>query len=86
MTDEDNGYWTEDVKVEYHPPEGTFTKDAKQVVQILLQGAKDNATLALHRLIFYMNRAGDKLTNSAELEKAKAKLEALIKEEKDKKG
>ena len=81
---QDDGYWTEDVKVEYHPPEGTFTKDAKEIVQILMKGAKNDATLALHRLVFYMNRAGDKLTNSGQLNKAKEKLEELIKKGKDK--
>ncbi len=78
----DKGYWTEDVKVEYHPPEGTFTKDAKEIVSTLMHDAKDNSALALHRLVFYINRAGDKLSNSSEVQKAKAKLEDLIKKAK----
>lgn len=87
MTDkQDDEYWTEKVKVEYHAPEGTFTKNAKEVVSTLLKGAKNDATLALHRLVFYMNRAGDRLSNSQQLNKAKEKLEELIKENKSEKS
>lgn len=84
MADADNKYWSEEVHTDYHPPEGTFTHKAPEVVSTLMAGAKDDPTLALHRLVFYMNRAGEKLTNGTELDKAKEKLEELIRE-KDKK-
>ena len=42
-----------------------------------MSGAHDDPTLALRRLVFYMNRAGDKLSNEAELMKAKTRLEQL---------
>ena len=72
-------FWSEavDKKVKYHPPEGTFTRKAPEVVDILLKGADGDARLALERLVFYINRAGSKLTNSEELEQAKHKLEEL---------
>lgn len=72
--------WSENVKEKYHTPPGTFTKNADAIVKILLDGADNNATLALHRLMFYMNRAGDKLTNVQQLDKAKSELEKLIEE------
>lgn len=80
MTKKDeNPYWSEEATAEekYHTPPGTFTKPAAQVVKILLEGADGNAELALRRLVFYMNRAGSKLENRQELEKAKQELEAL---------
>ena len=79
----ENPYWSEEVETEYHPPEGTFTHKAPEVVKTLLKGADDDPTKALRRLLFYMNRAGDKLTNRSELETAKLKLEQFI-QQKDK--
>ncbi len=78
MKDEDP-YWSEEVTAgeAYHTPPGTFTQPAPEVVKVLLGGADGKAELALRRLVFYMNRAGDKLANKAELEKAKEKLEEL---------
>lgn len=77
MNKQNAPYWSEEVKAEYHPPEGTFTHKAPEVVQMLMDGAHGNAKLALERLVFYMNRAGEKLTNRTELEAAKKKLEDL---------
>ncbi len=82
MSEQENPYWSEEVKSNYHPPEGTFTKSAPEVVKILLTGAGNDPLLALHRLVFYMNRAGDKLTNSRALETAKLTLEDLIQKDK----
>lgn len=81
MTKNENPMWSEEVTEheKYHPPEGTFTKNASEVVRILLDGANGNVTQALRRLLFYMNRAGSKLSNAEELEKAKTKLEELEK-------
>ena len=77
--DKADKFWSEtvDEKVKYHPPEGTFTRKASEVVDILLKGADGDAGLALKRLVFYINRAGSILTNGEELEQAKHKLEEL---------
>lgn len=82
-TAENPDYWSENVPLHYHTPPGTFTKDAGEVVQTLLDGADNDATEALRRLVFYMNRAGDKLTNREQLNKAKLKLEQLEKQQKN---
>ena len=78
--------WSEDVDEheDYHTPPGTFTQNADEIVKTLMDGADGDALKALHRLVFYMNRAGDKLTNVEQLEAAKAKLETLDKENKGK--
>jgi hypothetical protein len=76
------GYWTEKVEVKYHPPVGTFKQNAAKIVNNLLAGAQNNAHLALQRLTFYVKRAGSKLENSEELEKAKTMLEKLINQNK----
>ena len=57
---------------------GTFTQDAEEITNILLKVSDGNATLALRRLLFYMNRAGSRLGNAEQLEKAKKRLEELI--------
>lgn len=80
---EENGYWSEHVKTRYHPPEGTFTQSAPDVVKELMKGAGGDAHLALERLMFYMNRAGKNLTNRQALETAKMNLEQKITEEKE---
>lgn len=83
MSKDEGPYWSEEVDehLKWHAPEGTFTKKAPQVVDILLKGADGDATLALRRLVFYMNRAGSRLSNAEELEKAKSKLEKLEKKD-----
>lgn len=86
MAENEDPYWSEEVHTHYHPPAGTFTEKAPEVVKTLMSGADNDPTLALRRLLFYMNRAGDKLTNVEELDKAKTKLEALIREKDEKEG
>ena len=56
-----NEYWSENVKEHFHTPPGTFTQDAEEITNILLKVSDGNATLALRRLLFYMNRAGSRL-------------------------
>ena len=58
-------------------PAGTFTQKAPEIVKVLMKGAHNDPALALRRLVFYMNRAGNGLSNAKEFEKAKAKLEEL---------
>lgn len=79
MAENKNHYWSEEVDehLKWHAPEGTFTQKAPSIMDILLKGADGDATLALRRLVFYMNRAGEKLSNVEELYKVKAKLEEL---------
>ena len=73
-----NEYWSENVKELFHTPPGTFTQDAEEITNILLKVSDGNATRALRRLLFYMNRAGSRLGNAEQLEKAKKRLEELI--------
>lgn len=78
---ENNNNWSEQVDAHetYHTPPGTFTQNADEIVNTLLQGADDDPKEALRRLVFYMNRAGKKLTNREELDKAKQRLEVMEK-------
>ena len=67
-----------DVKTCWHPKKGLFTGDnPKEIVDYLMKNSKDQAQ-AMQRLCFYMNRAGDNLTNKTVLNKAKQ----LLKKEK----
>lgn len=79
MSKNENFYWSEEANARerYHTPPGIFTKDADEIVDTLMEGAHDDAVMALRRLVFYMNRAGDKLTNTKQLNKAKSKLEEM---------
>lgn len=52
-------------------PEGLFTEPARNVADGLLKVSKNDIGKAIRKLTFYMNRAGDNLTNKTELEKAK---------------
>ena len=67
-----------DVKTSWHPKKGLFTgNDPKEIVDYLMKNSKDQAQ-AMQRLCFYMNRAGDNLSNKTVLNKAKQ----LLKKEK----
>ena len=69
-----------DVKSEWHPKDGLFTeKDPKKIVDYLLKNSKDRGQ-AMKRLTFYMNRAGDKLSNKTVLNKAKDMLKENVNE------
>ncbi|MBS4773586.1 MAG: hypothetical protein KHX55_04850 [Proteobacteria bacterium] len=85
MTEKNSEYWSEEVtrNEDYHTPPGTFTKKAGEIVKILLREAGYNALKALHRIIFYINRAGSKLPNVDQVEKAKTDLEQIEKEQKN---
>ena len=71
-------HWSEEIHTHYHPPVGTFTQPAGVIVKTLMRSANNNPSLALHRLLFYMNRAGKKVSNLEQLELAKKKLEEII--------
>lgn len=69
-----------DVKSKWHPKDGLFTeKDPKKIVDYLLNNSKDRGQ-AMKRLTFYMNRAGDKLSNKTVLNKAKDMLKENVNE------
>ena len=60
-----------DVESSWHPRKGLFTeKNPKAIANYLLKNSKDEAQ-AMQRLNFYMNRAGDKLTNVTVLNQVK---------------
>ena len=63
--------WLENVENNWSPEEGLFTNDDPEyIANYLIRNSKDR-TQALRRLIFYMNRAGENLTNRRVLNKAK---------------
>lgn len=63
--------WLENVETNWSPEEGLFTHDDPEfIANYLIRNSKDR-TQALRRLIFYMNRAGENLTNRRVLNKAK---------------
>ena len=67
--------WLEDVETNWTPKEGLFTKDDPEyIANYLLKHSKDR-TQAIRRLVFYMNRAGENLTNKTVLNKVKKILE-----------
>lgn len=67
--------WLENVKTNWSPEEGLFTKDdPNYIADYLLKHSKDR-TQAMRRLVFYMNRAGENLTNKTVLNKVKKLLE-----------
>ena len=67
--------WLENVKTRWSPEEGLFTEDdPKYIADYLLKHSEDR-TQAMRRLVFYMNRAGENLTNKTVLNKVKKLLE-----------
>ena len=63
--------WLENVDTNWSPKDCIFTgDDPEYIAQYLLRNSKDR-TQALRRLIFYMNRAGENLTNKRVLNQTK---------------
>ena len=75
---EKNEHRFEEIRTHYHPPVGTFAQPAGVIVKTLMRSANNNPSLALHRLLFYMNRTGKKVSNLEQLELAMKKLEEII--------
>lgn len=71
--------WADKVKPKWHPKEGLFTgDDPEYIANYLLKHSEDRGQ-AMQRLNFYMNRAGDNLTNKTVLNKVKKILsESLL--------
>lgn len=72
-----------DVKTSHHTPEGLFTGATKDIVDGLLKDANGDEELALKRINYYINRAGDGLSNKTAVHNAKKELEKKIEEKKE---
>ena len=81
-------YWskeaTEKVKKEEKPKPGTFTKKAGAITKELLKKAEGDPGKAVQKVNFFINRAGKKLKNKAEVMKAKSTLEKKSEAKKEK--
>ena len=66
-----------DVKSKTDLPKGTFTNKAETIKKIILEhaGSKDKAIKMIN---YYINRAGDNLTNKTEVLKAKRLIENCV--------
>lgn len=62
----------------YGPPPETFLQDAETMVKTLIEDAGDDPTLALYKLLFYMEHNGSTPQNADDLKQAKNKLEQII--------
>lgn len=62
----------------HHTPEGLFTKPTQDIVDGLLKDAHGDEELALRRITFYINRAGDGLSNKTAVNAAKRELEKKV--------
>jgi hypothetical protein len=64
--------WSGKVDTKWQPPEGTFTKDAGHIADVLAKASSD-LKQAMSRLNFYVNRGGKNFTNKdlAKFEKVK---------------
>lgn len=67
--------WLENAKTNWSPEEGLFTKDDPNYIADYLLKHSEDKTQAMRRLVFYMNRAGENLTNKTVLNKVKKLLE-----------
>jgi len=73
--------WSAAVKTDWSPPEGLFTKSAKEIADVLAKASKD-LSQAMSRLQFYISRAGKNLSKERknELEKVKPLIKKAFKE------
>lgn len=78
--DDSNGLWSSNVKTKWTPPTGLFDKSAKEIASFLKKNSND-LKQAMSRLNFYINRAGNNLSDEdkSRLELAKKKLKNLYK-------
>lgn len=72
-----------DVETKHHTPEGLFTGSTKDIVDGLLKDANGDEELALKRINYYINRAGDGLSNKTAVHNAKKELEKKVEEKKE---
>lgn len=63
----------------YGPPPETFQQDANNMVRLLLEDAEDDPSLALYKLLFYIERAEkNNLKNKEQLSLARTELEKIV--------
>ena len=72
-----------ETKSNHHTPEGLFTKPTQDIVDGLLKDAHGDEELALRRITFYINRAGDGLSNKTAVNAAKRELEKKVEAKKE---
>lgn len=78
MSENDNYYWSEEVRPKWHPPKGFFEQSAQAIAEGLQENS-DSLRQAMDRLDFYINRAGEKLKDPEKFEEAKVILHNLYK-------
>lgn len=68
--------WIKDVKVKEKSktPKGLFTENSSKIVRELLKLTDNDIGKAIRKITFYINRAGQNLSNEREIEKAKKEL------------
>ena len=64
-----------DIEPKQSTPKDLFTKPASTIVKVLLQQTKGNIGKAIQKITFYINRAGENLSNKVEVNKAKKILQ-----------
>lgn len=64
-----------DIETKQPTPEGLFTESAEVIVRTLLKQTKGDIGKAIQKITFYINRAGDNLSNAKEVNKAKKILQ-----------
>lgn len=71
--------WVGTVRTKYKPPKDLFKKDPAAIAGELMSSHKSGRS-AMRSLLFFINRAGDKLSSEdmARMEKAKTALSRLI--------
>jgi hypothetical protein len=71
--------WVDTVNTKYKPPKGLFSKSPSAIAGELLSAHKGGRS-AMRSLLFFINRAGNKLSSEdrARMEKAKKALSRLI--------
>jgi hypothetical protein len=75
--------WSGEVSTKWEPPEGLFTSSAENIAKVL-HSQSDDLKQAMSRLNFYINRAGDKISDARKsaLEHAKDLLRKKFGKEK----
>jgi hypothetical protein len=71
-----------DYETDKPTPEGLFKKSAETIVRTLLSMTKGDIGKAIQKITFYINRAGDNLSNAQEVKKAKKILQDRLEKEK----
>ena len=67
-----------DIESKHPTSKDLFTKSAETIVRVLLQQTKGNIGKAIQKITFYINRAGENLSNKVEVNKAKEILKKKL--------